>query len=273
MQQRNELYELLEVSRDAPTADIKRAYRRLALQLHPDKNPSVEAREQFQKVAQAWDVLGDEKLRKVYDAYGQTGVDMYRQLGGDLAEVILDPNAESLAISAFCALTLLLSIVTLFPVFVVLVGDNHVTWYWSAVFSPVWICDLLALLYIVSRYFTWDESSAVDQSQQDDMTPQEWQDKLRRERLLQRALGVKLMLQLLLFFAFQLFIVLQLDTAINWSWASVFAPWFVIEALAFFSNLVASISRCQTVIKIDADGESETVITLSLGQRVLVVVD
>lgn len=64
------LYELLNVSKTATTAEIKKAYYKLALQLHPDKNPTAEAKEKFQSVAQAYEILSDERKRAYYDQTG-----------------------------------------------------------------------------------------------------------------------------------------------------------------------------------------------------------
>lgn len=61
-------YEALEVPRDASQSDIRRAFRRLSLELHPDKNPGHE--ERFNRVNQAYEVLGDEDKRRIYDDYG-----------------------------------------------------------------------------------------------------------------------------------------------------------------------------------------------------------
>ena len=61
-------YAVLGVSKDASTADIKKAYRKLARELHPDKNPGDTAAEQrFKEVSEAYDVLSDDKRRKEYD--------------------------------------------------------------------------------------------------------------------------------------------------------------------------------------------------------------
>ena len=66
-------YEVLGVSRDASADDIKKAYRRLARQLHPDVNPGQEAAERFKDVTHAYDVLSDPRQRQEYDMGGQGG--------------------------------------------------------------------------------------------------------------------------------------------------------------------------------------------------------
>jgi molecular chaperone DnaJ len=66
-------YELLEVSRGASAEDIKRAYRRLARQLHPDTNADPEAEARFKQVAQAYEVLSDPEKRQRYDRFGPDG--------------------------------------------------------------------------------------------------------------------------------------------------------------------------------------------------------
>ena len=66
-------YELLCVSRNATDEEIKKAYRKLALQHHPDRNPgNKEAEESFKKISQAYAVLGDSQKRQRYDRFGST---------------------------------------------------------------------------------------------------------------------------------------------------------------------------------------------------------
>src|SRR5215472_10006597 len=62
-------YKVLGVPRDAPDEEIRRAYRKLAKQLHPDLNPSnrTSAEERFKKVSAAYDIVGDPVKRKQYD--------------------------------------------------------------------------------------------------------------------------------------------------------------------------------------------------------------
>ncbi|NWV00974.1 DNJB6 protein, partial [Upupa epops] len=69
-------YEVLGVQKQASAEDIKKAYRKLALKWHPDKNPDnkEEAERQFKQVAEAYEVLSDVKKRDIYDRYGKEGL-------------------------------------------------------------------------------------------------------------------------------------------------------------------------------------------------------
>ena len=69
-------YDILEVPKNATDADIKKAYRRLAMKWHPDKNPdnAEEAARIFQDIGEAYDVLSDMEKRAIYDRYGYEGL-------------------------------------------------------------------------------------------------------------------------------------------------------------------------------------------------------
>src|SRR3954469_20857623 len=71
MAAKKEYYKTLGVAKDAKADDIKKAYRRLARKYHPDVNPNDKAAEdKFKEVQEAYDVLSDDKKRKVFDRFG-----------------------------------------------------------------------------------------------------------------------------------------------------------------------------------------------------------
>ena len=63
-------YQLLGVSRDASERDIKKAFRKLAVKYHPDKNKAADAEDKFREIAKAYEVLSDKDKRKRYDQFG-----------------------------------------------------------------------------------------------------------------------------------------------------------------------------------------------------------
>ncbi|KAM7277115.1 hypothetical protein ACFE04_018981 [Oxalis oulophora] len=69
-------YKILEVDRSATDDDLKKAYRKLAMKWHPDKNPNnkMEAEAKFKQLSEAYDVLSDSNKRTVYDQYGEEGL-------------------------------------------------------------------------------------------------------------------------------------------------------------------------------------------------------
>lgn len=76
MSQKRDYYEILEVGRDASDQEIKSAYRKLALQYHPDRNPDSmeESTEKFKEITEAYSVLADTQKRAMYDRFGHAGV-------------------------------------------------------------------------------------------------------------------------------------------------------------------------------------------------------
>jgi molecular chaperone DnaJ len=77
---KRDYYEVLSVTRNASDDDIKKAYRRLALQYHPDRNSAPEATERFKEATEAYQVLSDAEKRSMYDRFGHAAFD--RAAGG-----------------------------------------------------------------------------------------------------------------------------------------------------------------------------------------------
>ena len=75
-------YEVLGVERGADAAELKRAYRKLAMEYHPDRNSSDGAEDQFKEVNRAYEVLSDDQKRAAYDRFGHAGVDGAGGAGG-----------------------------------------------------------------------------------------------------------------------------------------------------------------------------------------------
>jgi molecular chaperone DnaJ len=73
---KRDYYEVLGVNRDAADAELKKAYRRLAMKHHPDRNPdNAESEASFKEAKEAYEMLSDSRKRQAYDQYGHAGVD------------------------------------------------------------------------------------------------------------------------------------------------------------------------------------------------------
>jgi molecular chaperone DnaJ len=80
---KRDYYKVLDLPRTATEADVKKAYRRLAMKFHPDRNPGdKEAEENFKEAKEAYEVLSETDKRAIYDQHGHAGIDASRQGGG-----------------------------------------------------------------------------------------------------------------------------------------------------------------------------------------------
>jgi molecular chaperone DnaJ len=90
---KRDFYEILGVNRDASSEDIKKAYRKLAMKHHPDRNPdNPKAEAQFKEAKEAYEILSDEQKRAAYDQYGHAGVDPQARggAGGGFSDAFAD---------------------------------------------------------------------------------------------------------------------------------------------------------------------------------------
>ena len=82
-------YEILEIPQDSSEAEIKKAYRKLAMKYHPDKNPDTG--DKFKKISEAYSILSDKGKRKEYDTYGTTNDNLGKSI--DPMDVYIDPSS------------------------------------------------------------------------------------------------------------------------------------------------------------------------------------
>jgi molecular chaperone DnaJ len=88
---KRDYYEVLGVPRNASKEDIKKAYRKLAIQYHPDKNPgNKESEEKFKEATEAYEVLADDKKRQTYDQFGFAGIEGMGGGAHDFSSVFRD---------------------------------------------------------------------------------------------------------------------------------------------------------------------------------------
>uniref|UniRef100_A0A7S1XIQ0 J domain-containing protein n=1 Tax=Phaeomonas parva TaxID=124430 RepID=A0A7S1XIQ0_9STRA len=150
-----DLYALLEVPRNAPTDDIRRAYRRKSLRLHPDKvaqrgeQVTAEHRAAFQQLQRAWEILRDNEKRKVYDRVGTLGIRIMEDPMGANAELgkrFLNAPASYRMRFVFFVF-LFFAFLCLFPFLAAAEIDDDADLSWLAIAVPVWIYNAFALLY------------------------------------------------------------------------------------------------------------------------------
>lgn len=98
MADKRDYYEVLGLGRDASDEEVKKAYRKMARQYHPDVNKASDAEAKFKEVKEAYDVLSDGQQRARYDQYGH--IDPNQGMGAASAEVEISAD---LAISLICS--------------------------------------------------------------------------------------------------------------------------------------------------------------------------
>lgn len=83
MATKRDYYEVLGVNKNATAAEIKSAYRKMALKFHPDRNKEKDAEEKFKEINEAYQVLSDDKKKQAYDQFGHAAFDPASGMGGN----------------------------------------------------------------------------------------------------------------------------------------------------------------------------------------------
>ena len=87
MKMGKDYYKILGIAKVASEDDVRKAYRKMALKFHPDKNKSAGAEEKFKEIAEAYEVLSDKRKRDIYDKYGEEGLKGNFQCKSNVASI------------------------------------------------------------------------------------------------------------------------------------------------------------------------------------------
>ncbi|KAJ3130773.1 hypothetical protein HK100_007520 [Physocladia obscura] len=237
--QEQNYYDVLGVARDANADEIRRANQSHQLyyaihvtllctkvRCHPDKaGNDPAAAEQFQRISKAHDVLSDEKKRQVYDKYGANGVEMMDKVP------FLDVSMILALKNMFCLITILVAVLLLWPIFISMKVDEKISWSWPVVFIPSFIVIAAALLGALGAPLADDE---VDPDDEEAHVANTNKKKSTLSKVLNKIITV---VYVALILVFDVLVSLKLETTLSANWGSVFAPWFIFEALNFQSKV------------------------------------
>ena len=228
-------YDILGVERDATIDEIKRAYKRKSLDLHPDKLAQKgkvvtdEDQSRFTRMKDAYEVLSDAHKRETYDAIGEKGMKWIDEpFSIDPKEMASNfANSSTVDRSKIFAIFLGIAIIILLlPILVCLqvdgvFGENSS---WAAIATPLWFWNAFMLFYHVRIIM-------MGPIQKPDHVPaEEWIDPLPMSK---RYVNL---VRFSLFFVFQVLAVLNLDGIIALKWSMVFIPVFILEAFTLFKR-------------------------------------
>ncbi|KAG7346150.1 chaperone DnaJ domain containing protein [Nitzschia inconspicua] len=246
--QQNEesFYSLLGVERDASPDEIKRAYKRQSLQMHPDKlaqrGKTVTEADQakFTRMKEAYECLSDPHKRETYDTIGERGMKWLdepfsmdpQELAHNFAKSSALDRSKIFAIFVAVAIALLI-----LPILVCLHIDGvfGANAPWMATLTPLWIWDLVLLAYHV-RIIMMGPIQRPEH-----IPPEEWVDPLpMKKRIFSMARFVLIVL-------FELLAALRLDQVINCKWTFVFIPLYIWEATTLYKRWPLAQMRIVTV--------------------------
>mmetsp|Transcript_44561 Transcript_44561/g.105611 ORF Transcript_44561/g.105611 Transcript_44561/m.105611 type:complete len:471 (+) Transcript_44561:84-1496(+) len=222
-------YNLLEVDVTATDADLRRAYKKQALRLHPDKGGNPD---EFKKMKEAYDVLSDPQKRSLYDKYGPEVVDLIDGRNASPTQVMMALSRVGV-VERCCFLCVLVSLFLLILSPLILFSlrwDRDVTFPWAIVFAPLWVFQsaLLCLVCTCVQVPAPDDDEELD----DEMK------KLYEERVGQardiRFAGGAILLYLMVA---EILIALKLQGVMHISWFLVLLPWAFIEMTLLYVHV------------------------------------
>lgn len=242
----NDFYGLLGVERDASPDEIKRAYKKQSLQMHPDKlaqrgQPVTEEDQaKFTRMKEAYEVLSDPHKRETYNVVGERGMKWIDEpFSIDPQELAHNfANSSVLDRSKIFSIFVLLAVsVLILPILICLhvdgtFGDDAS---WFATLIPLWLWDTFILLYhvrvILMGPITRPEHIPVE----------EWVDPLPMKK---RYFSLS---RFLLIVAFEVLVALKLDQIVNVMWSIIFIPLYIWEVTTQFKKWPLARMRIVTV--------------------------
>mmetsp|Transcript_58984 Transcript_58984/g.129253 ORF Transcript_58984/g.129253 Transcript_58984/m.129253 type:complete len:623 (+) Transcript_58984:41-1909(+) len=235
------LYDRLGVEPTATDAEIRNAYKRMALQLHPDKGGDPE---NFKLMREAYEVLSNHQKRTVYDLHGMEGIKCMEQAAqmearmSDVTPVLLimmelaQTNALMRGIVVAIA-TLLGSMVVLPFILLTLKWDGDTSFSWAVVFIPVWIFQLV-ILCCQHVFLSMQQLGAPDE---EDPEAARTHTKLKKEV---RLLRFQSCVTHALLISFEILLILRLEGVMTALWVVVISPWLALEVWWFLFRLYVS---------------------------------
>jgi hypothetical protein len=245
-QEGGDFYVLLALERDASPEEIKKAYKRQSLQMHPDKlaqrgkQVTEQDQENFTKMKEAYEVLSDPHKRETYDAIGERGMKWLEEPFSMDPQELAHNFAKSSVLDRSKIFAIFVSIavaVLLLPVLVCLHVDGTLgpDASWLATLVPLWLWDSFILFYH-SRVILMGPITRPEH-----IPPEEWVDPLpMKKRIFSLARFVLVVL-------FELLVAMRLDKIIGCSWAFVFIPLYVWEATTLYKKWPLARMRIVTV--------------------------
>jgi hypothetical protein len=210
-------------------------------------------------------VLSDGKKRSIYDRYGEFGL----QMMGTPIEILFDPDYTLLVCRCFFVTSLLTGLLIIFCVLLSVRVDGKSNWPWSVVFIPIWLLDAILFFWLVplASRPSLTSSDVNDDNEEEDQQQQRpesgsyhsaqhsnggsggdrRESRQARRKRAARQRGIFVSIYLLLCFTFQLLIVLREDEQIHWSAGAVFVPYWILEAVNGFSNILTSIVKIRSI--------------------------
>mmetsp|Transcript_27078 Transcript_27078/g.62621 ORF Transcript_27078/g.62621 Transcript_27078/m.62621 type:complete len:449 (+) Transcript_27078:103-1449(+) len=223
-------YDLLDVGTTATDAELRKAYKKQALRLHPDKGGNPD---EFKRMKEAYDVLSDPQKRNLYDKYGPEVVDL---LEGNASPTLVMMALSRVGIMERCCFLCVIAslfMLLLSPLILLsLRWDRDVTYPWAVVFAPLWLFQVALLCFVCACVHAPPLDADDEADEELRRMHQERSGQAREIRFAGSAILLYLMVA-------ELLIALKLQGSLHISWFLVLLPWAFIE----FTLLVVHVRR------------------------------